>query len=86
MGEKNEEVSIEEVSVGIVGSEESTGIDWLSLVDEEEESKEARLEKYKKSLAEVRKLKRALKVMIEYLGSIKQSDDGFQIRPGTVYR
>ena len=46
----------------------------------------ARLEKYKKSLAEARKLKRALKVMIEYLGSIKQSDDGFQVRPGTVYR
>ena len=46
MGEKNGEVSIEEVSVGIVGSEESTGIDWASLADEEEESKEARLEKY----------------------------------------
>ena len=54
------------------------------MADEEEESKEARLEKYKKSLAKARKL--ALKVMIEYLGSIKQSDDGFQIRPGTVYR
>ena len=78
MERENGEVSIEEVAVGTVGSEESTGIDWLSLADEEEESKEARLEKYKKSLAEARKLKRALKVMIEYLGSIKKSDDGFQ--------
>ena len=40
MGEKNGEVSIEEVSLGIVGSEELTDIDWLSLADEEEESKE----------------------------------------------
>ena len=86
MGEKNREVSIEEVSLGIVGSEESTGIDWFSLADEEEESKEARLEKYKKSLTKARKLKRALKVMIEYLDSIKQSDDGFQVRPGMVFR
>ena len=36
MGEKNREDSIEEVSVGIVGSEESTGIDPASLADEEE--------------------------------------------------
>ena len=66
MGDENGEVSIKEVSVGIVGSGESTDIDWASLA-EEEELKEARLRSIK-SLKELGLLKSSLRVMIKFIG------------------